>query len=45
MKMYKFRLNFIEICSYEPNQQYSSIGSDDGLSPVRRQAIIWTIDG
>ena len=24
------------------NQQYSSIGSDNGLVPTRRQAIIWT---
>ena len=24
---------------------YSSIGSDNGLSPTRRQAIIWTNDG
>ena len=23
----------------------SSIGSDDGVSPTRRQAIIWTNDG
>ena len=27
------------------NQQYSSIGSDDGLAPTRRQAIIWTNNG
>ena len=27
------------------NEQVSSIGSDDGLAPVRRQAIIWTNDG
>ena len=25
--------------------QYSSIGSDNGLAPIRRQAIIWTNDG
>ena len=25
--------------------QYSSLGSDDGLAPSRRQAIIWTNDG
>ena len=24
------------------NQKYPSIGSDNGLSPIRRQAIIWT---
>ena len=32
------RLKFI-------NQQYSSIGSNNGLAPTRRQAIIWTNDG
>ena len=37
--------NFIEICSEGFNQQYPSIGSDDGLAPSRRQAIIWTNDG
>ena len=26
------------------NQQYSSIGSDNGLAPTRWQAIIWTND-
>ena len=30
---------------YGPNLQYSSIGSDNGLAPVRQQAIIWTNDG
>ena len=27
------------------NKQYSSIGSDNGLAPTRRQAIIWNNDG
>ena len=27
------------------NQQYSSIGSDSGMAPTRRQAIIWTNNG
>ena len=27
------------------NWQYSGIGSDNGLAPFRRQAIIWTNDG
>ena len=27
------------------NEQYSSIGSDNGLVPSMRQAIIWTNDG
>ena len=30
---------------FVPNQQYSSIGSDNGLALSRRQAIIWTKDG
>ena len=28
-----------------PINKYSSIGSDNGLAPTRRQAIIWTDDG
>ena len=34
--------NFTETCSQGTNQQYSSIVSDNGLPPGRRQAIIWT---
>ena len=34
-----------EVYSYGSNEQYSSIGSDNGLAPTRRQAIIWTNDG
>ena len=30
---------------YVPNWQYSIIGSNNGLVPSRRQAIIWTSDG
>ena len=33
------------MCSSKSNQQFSSIGSDNGLAPARRQAIIWTSDG
>ena len=40
-----FDLDFIEVCSQVSNQQYSSIGSDNGLAPVRRQAITWVNDG
>ena len=36
--------NFTEICSYGFNYQYANIGSDNGLSPSRWQAIIWTND-
>ena len=43
-KYMNFDQNFIEICSYGPNLQYSIIGSDNGLPPTKRQAIIWTID-
>ena len=37
--------NFTDVSSYGSNYQYSGIGSDGGLSPTRRQAIIWTNDG
>ena len=37
--------DFTEVCSRGSNQQYSSIGLDNGLAPIRRQAIIWTNDG
>ena len=36
--------NFNEVCSLRSNWQYSSIGSDNGLAPTRRQAIIWAND-
>ena len=39
-----FYLDFTEVYSQGSNQQYSSIGSDNGLAPARRQAIIWTND-
>ena len=38
-------LNFTEVCFQGSNKQYSSNGSDYGLAPSRRQAIIWTNDG
>ena len=37
--------DFTEVCSYGSNQQYSSIGADNGLAPAVRQTIIWTNDG
>ena len=37
--------NLTELCSQGSNQQYSSIGSDNGWAPTRRQAIIWTNAG
>ena len=44
-KCINFAWDFIEVCSWGSNQQYPSIGLDNGLAPTRRQAIIWTIDG
>ena len=41
MKMLEFRFK----CHCSLNWQHSSIGSDNGLAPARRQAIIWTNDG
>ena len=43
-KILELRLNFPEVCSQGSNYQYSSTGSDNGLAPTRRQAIIWIID-
>ena len=43
--MFGFRLYFIEVCSLVWNWQYPNIGSDNGLAPTKRQAIIWTNDG
>ena len=39
-----FDWGFTEICSQGSNQQYSSIGLDNGLVLSRRQAIILTND-
>ena len=33
------------MCSLGLDWQYVTIGSDNGLAPNRRQAIIWTNDG
>ena len=32
-------------CSYESNWQYASIVLDNGIAPIKRQAIIWSNDG
>ena len=45
MKFLYFDDNVFEICFPWFNWKYSSIDSDNGLAPVRRQAIIWTNDG
>ena len=42
MKMLQFRLKFQWNLFLRFNQQYSSIGLDNGLAPTRRPAIIWT---
>ena len=41
-KLLNFKWNFTKISSLWSNWQYGSIGSDNGLAPNRRQAIIWT---
>ena len=43
MEIFKFQLRF-QVCLKWSNWQYSSIGSDIGLAPNRRQAIIWSND-
>ena len=45
MKIVVFWWKFIEICSPETDLEYSSIGSDNVLTPPRRRAIFWTNDG
>ena len=44
-KCVNFNKDFIEICFLGSNQQYLIIGSDNGLAPARRQAIVWTNNG
>ena len=36
--------DFTEVCSQGSNQYYSSIGSDNCLTPTSEQTIIWTND-
>ena len=43
-KLLNFEWYFIEMCSLGSTWQYIIIGSDNGLAPNRRQAIIWTND-
>ena len=45
MKIYKFWLRFHWNLFPRVQWTYSSTGSDNGLVPSRRQAIIWTSDG
>ena len=43
--MFLLDKNFTEKRPYVSIEQYSSIASDNGLAPSRRQTIIWTNDG
>ena len=43
-KIIHFNWNYTAICSYGFNEQYFGICFDNGLAPIRRQAIIWTYD-
>ena len=45
MKMYEFRLRFHWRLFLRFQLTISSIGSDNGLAPVRRQIIVWAHDG
>ena len=45
MKMIEFCLKFNWNLFSRFQFKYSNIGSDNGLVPIRRQAIIWTHDG
>ena len=44
-KCMNFNWNFTEVCCRRYSLQYSSIRSDNGLEPIRWQAIIWTNGG
>ena len=41
MEIYGFRLNFIEVCSWGSNEQYSTIGSDNGLAAAQKGQVMW----
>ena len=44
-KCINFDKYFIDVCSQRSNKHYSSIGSDNGLTPISRQAFILINDG
>ena len=44
-KLFYLYENFIDICSLVSSWQYGTIGSDNGLTPKRRQFRIWTNNG
>ena len=39
-----FDIYFTEVYFWGFDQQYSSIGSDNGLAQIGRQALIWATD-
>ena len=43
-KVLYFDSNFNEVCLYESDWQYVSMGSGNGLAPNRQQAITWISD-
>ena len=46
MKMYGFRLRFDwNLYLGDQLKNIPAFGSDNGLAPARRQAIVWTNDG
>ena len=45
MKLYDFDWNLLEFVPWCPINTIHIIGSDNGLAPTKRQAIIWTNDG
>ena len=44
-KSVEFSTLFLWSSSYQRQEAKVIIGSDNGLSPIRRQAITWTNDG
>ena len=45
MKMYEFRLGFYRIFFLSLELTIYQLCADNGLEPIRRQAITWTNDG
>ena len=41
-KLKDFKQNVIQLCSLGPDWEYFCIGSDNGVVPNRRQAIVWS---
>ena len=45
LRYINFDSDFTEVCFQGTNKQYASIGSNNGLVPAKRRAIILTNDG